>query len=45
MKLLWTGIKSIINIKNSQVNVVNKLKDSNGKITTDPAEGHTTNQK
>ena len=37
MKLLWSGIKSIINIKNSQVNVVNKLKDSNGNITTDPA--------
>ena len=32
------GVKSIINIKNSQVNVVNKLKDSNGKITTDSAE-------
>jgi len=38
MKLLWSGIKSIINIKNSQVNVVNKLKDSNGNITTDPAD-------
>ena len=38
MKLLWSGIKSIINIENSHVNVVNKLKDSNGNITTDPAE-------
>ena len=37
MKLLWTGIKSIISIKNSQVNVINKLKDKNGNIKTDPA--------
>ena len=35
MKLLWTGIKSIISIKNSQVNVINKLKDANGNLTTD----------
>ena len=26
MKLLWTGIKSIISLKNSHVNVINKLK-------------------
>ena len=32
---MWTGIKSIISIKNSQVNVINKLKDKNGNITTD----------
>ena len=37
MKLLWTGIKSIISLKNSQVNVINKLKDKNGNMTTDPA--------
>ena len=37
MKLLWTGIKSVISIKNSQVNVINKLKDKNGNMTTDPA--------
>ena len=30
-------IKSIISIKNSQVNVINKLKDKNGNMTTDPA--------
>ena len=29
VKLLWTGIKSIISIKNSRVNVINKLKDAN----------------
>ena len=27
MKLLWTGIKSIISTKNSHGNVINKLKD------------------
>ena len=37
MKLSWTGIKSIISIKNSQVNVINKLKDKNGNMTIDPA--------
>ena len=35
MKLLWTSIKSFINIKSSRVNVVNKLKDTNGNLTTD----------
>ena len=34
IKLLWTGIKSIISIKNSRVNVINKLKDANGNLTT-----------
>ena len=33
MKLLWTGIKSIIIIKNNHANVVNKLKDINGYLT------------
>ena len=37
IKLLWTGIKSIISIKNSRVNVINKLKDTNGNLTTDSA--------
>ena len=37
MKLLWTGIKSIISIKNSHVNVINKLKDANGNLITDSA--------
>ena len=35
MKLLWNGIKSMISIKNSQVNFINKLKDANGNLTTD----------
>ena len=37
MKLLWNGIKSIISIENSHVNVINKLKDANGNLTTDSA--------
>ena len=37
MKLLWSGIKSIISIKSSPVNVINKLKDANGNLTTDSA--------
>ena len=37
MKLLWIGIKSIISIKNSHVNVLNKLKDANGNLATDSA--------
>ena len=35
MKLLWIGIKSIINIKSSYVNVVNKLNHTKGNLTTD----------
>ena len=38
MKQLWSGIKSIISIrKSSNINVINKLKDSNGVIKSDPA--------
>ena len=37
MKLLWTGIKSILGVQNSQVNVINKLKDANGNLTSDSA--------
>ena len=38
MKQLWSGIKSVISIrKSSNVNVISKLKDSNGNITSDPA--------
>ena len=38
MKHLWSGIKSVLNIrKSSNINVINKLKDSNGNITSDPA--------
>ena len=37
MKLLWTGIKPIISTKSSYGNVINKLKDGNGNLTTDSA--------
>ena len=38
MKKLWSGIKSVVSIrKSSNMNVINKLKDSNGNITSDPA--------
>ena len=38
MKQLWSGIKSVVSIKkSSNLNVINKLKDSNGNITSDPA--------
>ena len=38
MKQLWSGIKSVISIrKSSNVNVISKLKDKNGNITSDPA--------
>ena len=36
MKLLWSGLKSIISNKNSKVNIVNKLNDVNGTLTNDP---------
>ena len=35
MKLLWTGIKLIISLKNSHVNITNKIMDVNGNLTTD----------
>ena len=38
MKLLWTGIKSIISLKNSHVNIINKIKDENGNLTTDSSK-------
>ena len=38
MKQLWSGIKSVISIrKSNNVNVISKLKDSNGNFTSDPA--------
>ena len=38
MKQLWSGIKSVVSIKkSSNMNVINRLKDSNGNITSDPA--------
>ena len=37
MKQVWSGIKSIIDVrKSSKVNVINKLKDRTGKIASDP---------
>ncbi len=37
MKELWSEIKSVISIKkSSSINVIDKLKDSNGNITSDP---------
>ncbi len=35
MKLLWTGIKSIISVKNSRENIIRKLKDADGNVVTD----------
>ena len=37
MKLLWSGLKSIISNKNSKVNIISKLNDVNGNLTNDPA--------
>ena len=38
MKQLWPGIKSVISIRqSSNVNVISKLKDPNGNVTSDPA--------
>ena len=38
MKQLWSGIKSVINIRqSSNINVISKLKDSNGNISSDSA--------
>ena len=38
MKQLWSGIKSVIDVrKSSNINVISKLKDSNGNTTSDPA--------
>ena len=38
MKQLWSGIKSVINTRqSSNINVISKLKDSNGNISSDPA--------
>ena len=37
MKQLWSGITSVVSIRESNnVNIINKLKDSNGNITSDP---------
>ena len=37
MKLLWSDLKSIIKNKNSNMNIISKLNDVNGSLTTDPA--------
>ena len=36
MKLLWSGIKSIISNNNSKTNIISKFNDINGNLTTDP---------
>ena len=36
MKLLWPGIKIIINNKSSSMNAINKLKDASENITSEP---------
>ena len=36
MKLLWSGIKSIINLKSTHSSVISQLKAENGNITADP---------
>ena len=38
MKKLWSGIKSIIPHKSSTSSVVNKLKDKDGNVTSDPCK-------
>ena len=35
MKLLWSGIKSIVNQKNTNSNLISKSKDKSGRMTTD----------
>ena len=37
MKLLWSGLESIISNKNSKVNIISKLNDVHGNLTNDPA--------
>ena len=38
MKQLWSGIKSVVDVrKSSNINVISKLKDSNCNTTSDPA--------
>ena len=37
MKRLWTVIKSIIDVRKSNGNVIAKIKDSNGDVISDPA--------
>ena len=38
MKLLWSGIKSIISVKTSTSFSVKKIKDNNGNVTSDPIQ-------
>eukprot|EP00794_Sanderia_malayensis_P008404 gene8404-9304_t len=37
VKQLWSGIRSIIDIKKSKENAITKIKDSSGNVTSDPA--------
>ena len=38
MKKLWTGIESILANKNSIISRIHKIKDKNGKLTSDAAD-------
>ena len=38
MKLLWSGVNSTISNNNSKTNIISKLNDVNGNLTTDPTE-------
>ena len=38
IKLLWSGLNSIISNNNSKTNIISKLNDVNGNVTTDPKE-------
>ena len=38
MKLLWSGLTSIIGNNNSKTNIISKLNDVNGNLTTDLTE-------
>ena len=38
MKKLWSGIKSIISNKDFTASSINKIKDENGKRTSDPVK-------
>ena len=38
MKKLWSGIKTIISHRNCSTSVINKIRDKNGNISSDPVK-------
>ena len=38
MKKLWSGIKTIISHKSSSSSAINKIKDKDGRVTSDPSQ-------